>query len=214
MESFFVFLAGPLGPAEFPEGQIYALDERRGLFQRPAKDPIQLTSGPIEWSPPVFSKDGKKIFATRFDKEGRTGSSRPEIQSVSALSWRHLRRIGRLLQRRPVRGVCLLPRRHPVESKPGWKRPRSTDQSAFASAIPAWSPDGSQIVFEAPSPAGSACLDRSIHGWQSTAASSRGQRTGGRSELVARRAQDYLCHGRDLGAARATYVSSTSPVIR
>ncbi len=129
---FFVFLAGSLGH-DFPEGQIYALDERRGLFRHPAKEPIQLTSGPIEWSPPVFSKDGKKIFATGSTKEGRVGSPRPEIQSVSALPWRHFRRFDGILQRRPVRGVCYLPGWNFVESKPGWKRPRSTDQSAFSS---------------------------------------------------------------------------------
>ncbi len=61
---------GALGTDKYPEAQIYALDERRGLFRRPAKDPIQLTSGPIEWSPPVFSKDGKKIFATGSTKRG------------------------------------------------------------------------------------------------------------------------------------------------
>ena len=67
---FFVFLAGPLGPGTYPEAQIYALDERRGLFRRPANEPVQLTFGPIEWSPPVFSKDGKKIFATGSTRRG------------------------------------------------------------------------------------------------------------------------------------------------
>jgi Tol biopolymer transport system component len=51
---FFLFIAG---------AQIYALDERHGIFPT-AKDPIQLTSGPIEWSPPVSSKNGKQIFAS------------------------------------------------------------------------------------------------------------------------------------------------------
>jgi len=60
---FFLFLAGYFQPDHYPEAQIYALDERRGLFRPLSKDPIQLTSGPAAWSPRVFSKDGKKIFA-------------------------------------------------------------------------------------------------------------------------------------------------------
>lgn len=59
--SFFAFL-GP-GPAG-PNSQIYALDERRGIFRRGTHEPFQLTSGPIDWDVPIFSKDGKKIFAT------------------------------------------------------------------------------------------------------------------------------------------------------
>jgi eukaryotic-like serine/threonine-protein kinase len=44
--------------------QIYGLDERRGLLRRTANQPFQLTSGPISWGWAVFSKDGKKVFAT------------------------------------------------------------------------------------------------------------------------------------------------------
>ena len=43
---------------------------RRGLFHRTASEPVQLTSGPIEWGLPVFSKDGKKIFATGSTRRG------------------------------------------------------------------------------------------------------------------------------------------------
>jgi serine/threonine protein kinase/Tol biopolymer transport system component len=53
---FFLFLASP-GP------QMWALDERRGLFRHPSQQPIQLTSGPISWGAPLVSKDGKKIFS-------------------------------------------------------------------------------------------------------------------------------------------------------
>jgi eukaryotic-like serine/threonine-protein kinase len=67
---FFAFLVGPLGEQRAPSAQIYALDERRALFRRPPKDPIRLTSGPMEWSLPVFSNDGKKIFATGSTRRG------------------------------------------------------------------------------------------------------------------------------------------------
>ena len=63
---FFVFAAGPPGPIS----QLWAMDQRRGLFRRHSPEPVPLTSGPIEWSPPVFSKDGKKIFATGSTSRG------------------------------------------------------------------------------------------------------------------------------------------------
>lgn len=46
--------------------QIWALDERRGLFRREHPVPVQLTSGPIDWGRSgrlIPSKDRKKIFA-------------------------------------------------------------------------------------------------------------------------------------------------------
>jgi DNA-binding winged helix-turn-helix (wHTH) protein/Tol biopolymer transport system component len=61
---FFVFL---LQETFFTPGiagsQLWALDERRGLLRKAPTEPVQLTSGPIQWSTPIFSKDGKKIFA-------------------------------------------------------------------------------------------------------------------------------------------------------
>ena len=128
---FFAFLSGPPGP-EIPEAQIYALDERRGLFRQAAKDPIQLTSGPIRMESTGFQQGREENLRRRFDKEGRVGSFRSEIQPVSALSWRHLRRFNCLLQRRSVRSVYHLPGWHSLESEPGWKRPRPADQSPDA----------------------------------------------------------------------------------
>jgi DNA-binding winged helix-turn-helix (wHTH) protein len=60
---FYVFL---LYTANSPGAQIWALDERHGLFRRPHSLPVQLTSGPVQWRSPAFSVDGKKIFAEGF----------------------------------------------------------------------------------------------------------------------------------------------------
>jgi Tol biopolymer transport system component/DNA-binding winged helix-turn-helix (wHTH) protein len=46
-----------------PASQLWAIDERRGLFRRAPAEPVQLTSGPIRWNTPIPSKDGTKIFA-------------------------------------------------------------------------------------------------------------------------------------------------------
>jgi DNA-binding winged helix-turn-helix (wHTH) protein/Tol biopolymer transport system component len=63
---FFVFLLQeplPFFYPTIPAAQLWVLDERRGKFRRERAEPVQLTSGPIRWSVPIPSKDGKKIFA-------------------------------------------------------------------------------------------------------------------------------------------------------
>jgi Tol biopolymer transport system component len=81
---FYTFLSPP-GP------QIWAIDERPGLFRQSSAQPFQLTSGPISWASPTFSKDGKKIFATgwtiagqlvRFDARSR--QLQPFLSGISA----------------------------------------------------------------------------------------------------------------------------------
>jgi DNA-binding winged helix-turn-helix (wHTH) protein/Tol biopolymer transport system component len=87
------------------DGQIWALDERRGLFRRPPSEPIQMTQGPIRWGGPfpgkyfpgefwggpVPSKDASKIFAlglsprgelSRFDS--KTKQFQPFLGGISA----------------------------------------------------------------------------------------------------------------------------------
>src|SRR5258708_32184631 len=38
--------------------QFWALDDLHGIFHGPSCDPVQLTSGPMEWARPVPGKDG------------------------------------------------------------------------------------------------------------------------------------------------------------
>jgi eukaryotic-like serine/threonine-protein kinase len=63
---YFVFAAGPPGPIS----QLWAIDERRGLFRRHAAEPFPLTSGPIEWGVPEFSKNGNKILSSGATSRG------------------------------------------------------------------------------------------------------------------------------------------------
>ncbi len=153
---FFVFLAGPLGhgPGTYPEAQIYALDERRGFFRRTAQQPFQLTSGPIEWSPPVFSKDGKKIFATGSTHAGelmrldpKSNQFQPFLGGISA---------DLLAFSKDGQSVTY------VTFPDGilWRANRDGSDRIQLTSPPlrpigaVWSPDGTQLVFEAPSPQG------------------------------------------------------------
>jgi Tol biopolymer transport system component len=84
---FFVFASGQLWGSK---GQIWALDERRGLLRQPRTEPIQLTLGPTQWGKPIPSKDGKTIFAEGTSRHGElsrydAGSKqfRPFLKGVS-----------------------------------------------------------------------------------------------------------------------------------
>jgi serine/threonine protein kinase/Tol biopolymer transport system component len=61
---YFIFLADP-------GSQIWALDEKHRPFRKPSSQPVQLTSGPINWEIPVPSKDGKKIFSSGTTPRGQ-----------------------------------------------------------------------------------------------------------------------------------------------
>jgi len=151
---FFLFLAGYFQPDHYPEAQIYALDERRGLFRPLSKDPIQLTSGPVAWSPRVFSKDGKKIFATGSTKRGELvrfdttyGQFQPFLGGVSA---------DLIAFSKDGQSVAYIT--YPEgdlwrANRDGSDRVQLTSSPLHPRSV-SWSPDGAQLVFHALSPEG------------------------------------------------------------
>jgi serine/threonine protein kinase/Tol biopolymer transport system component len=151
---FFVFLGGPQGSDPL-SSQIYALDERRGIFRLPAKDPILLTSGPIGWSPPIFSKDGKKLFATGSTKRGelvrldpKSNQFQPFLGDISA---------DLVAFSKDGKSVAYVTFPEGVlwkANRDGSDRVQLTSPPLLPQTL-TWSPDNTQLAFDAPSSQGS-----------------------------------------------------------
>ena len=127
--------------------QIWALDERRSVFRRPRAEMVELTAGPIPWTMPVPSKDGKKIFAiggnarmelVRFDS--KLQRLEPYLGGIRA-QFVNFSRDGKSVAFVSVRDFSL------------WKANRDGSKPvqlcgpSMPAVQPRWSPDGSQILF-------------------------------------------------------------------
>jgi DNA-binding winged helix-turn-helix (wHTH) protein/Tol biopolymer transport system component len=134
------------------DGQIWALDERRGLIRHGSSVPTQLTSGPIRWSSPIPGRDGKTIFAVGANRRGelsridvKTGISQPFLGGISA----------EFVSFSPD-GKSLAYAAFPEGTL--WKTDRDGSnrmqltQPGDTVINPRWSPDSKEIVFETMSP--------------------------------------------------------------
>jgi DNA-binding winged helix-turn-helix (wHTH) protein/Tol biopolymer transport system component len=93
---FFLFVSGSIGSMNrFPDydrgGQLWAIDERRGMLRPPIAEPIQLTSGPMVWGPAVSARDGHTIFSRGMSRRGelvrydkRSNHFDPYLRGISA----------------------------------------------------------------------------------------------------------------------------------
>jgi serine/threonine protein kinase/Tol biopolymer transport system component len=137
-----------------PEDQIFALDEGHGLFQHSAKEPVQLTSGPVHWGSPVFSKDGKKIFATGSIKAGELD----RLDSKSNQFQPFLGGISANIVAFSKDGQSVAYISYPDDIL--WKANKDGSERIQLSSPPlkpsslSWSPDSNKIVFMASSPQG------------------------------------------------------------
>ena len=142
--SFFVFLS---------EDQIWALDERSGLFRRPSPQPVRVVGGPIRWGSPIPSRDGSRIFA-----EGTI--LRGELSRYESKTKRFLPFLGGISAQEVVfsnDGKSVVYVSYPEDTL--WKANRDgsdpvqlTDPPMRA-FMPRWSPDGTEILFTGYSPA-------------------------------------------------------------
>ena len=141
---FFLFLSND--PAS-DKGQIWALDERRGLLRRPPTEPIQLTTGPIVWGSPIPGKDGKKIFSAGFTLRGeltrydpQTKNFQPFLGGISA-EYVSFSRDGRYV------AYVSFPEGILWRANADGSNPVQLTDPPIYALNPCWSPDGTQIAF-------------------------------------------------------------------
>jgi serine/threonine protein kinase/Tol biopolymer transport system component len=129
------------------QSDIWALPEHKSLFQRRDTAPVQLTTGPLNFSPPAPSPDGKKLFTLGLQARGELlrfdSRSKQFVSFLSGIS------AGELDFSRDGKWVTYVS----YPDRALWRcRIDGTDRLQLTRApslamIPRWSPDGSQILY-------------------------------------------------------------------
>jgi len=128
-------------------GNIWALAEKGNLFGKANGQPLQLTSGPMTFSSPVPSKDGKKLFVvgalargelTRY--EAKSAEFVPFLSGISADSV-SFSKDGQWV------AYVSYPEGTLWKSKADGSQRIQLTYPPLIAVLPSWSPDGQQIVF-------------------------------------------------------------------
>ncbi len=135
---YFVFQSG---------GSIWALTEKRAWFGKPSDQPVQLTSGPMNFFLPLPSKDGKKLFVVgslargelnRYD--AKSAEFVPFLSGISADSV-SFSKDGQWVAYSSYPDTTLW------RSKLDGSQRMQLTYPPLNALLPQWSPDGRQIIF-------------------------------------------------------------------
>ena len=128
------------------KGNIWALAEGK-LLRKPSAQPVQLTSGPMRFSSPLPSKDGKKLFVVGYLARGelvrydeKSGEFLPFLSGISADSV-SFSKDGKWVAYVAYPEGTLWRRKND-----GSDRIQLSSPPGYA-MLPRWSPDGRQIAF-------------------------------------------------------------------
>jgi Tol biopolymer transport system component len=131
---------------------LWAIREKRSLFQKASHEPVQLTTGPINLGRPVPSKDGKKLFAigglprgqlVRYDSKSQ--EFLPYLSGISAEGV-DFSRDGAWV------AYVAFPEGTLWRSKLDGSERLQLSFPPIQVGLPRWSPDGKRIVFMAKTP--------------------------------------------------------------
>lgn len=131
------------------KGNIWVSTEKGSLFGKADSQPVQLTSGPMTFSTPVPSKDGKKLFVvgalahgelTRYDV--KSAAFIPFLSGISADSV-SFSKDGQWV------AYVSFPEGTLWRSKSDGSQRIQLSYPPLTAVLPSWSPDGQQIVFYA-----------------------------------------------------------------
>jgi len=129
------------------QNNVWSIEEKGGLFRKPNRTPIQLTSGPMSFRSPISSKDGKKLFVvgvlvkgelTRYDT--KTGQFAPFLSGVSATDVAFSRDGQWVVYVSFPDGILW-------KSKADGTQKTQLTFGTSRPMLPRWSPDGKQILF-------------------------------------------------------------------
>jgi len=129
------------------QGNIWELAEKANLFGKASSQPVQLTSGPMTFSWPVPSKNGKKLFVVgtlargelaRYD--AKSAGFVPFLSGISADSV-SFSKDGQWL------AYVSFPEGTLWKSKSDGSQRIQLTYPPLTAVLPSWSPDGQQLVF-------------------------------------------------------------------
>jgi serine/threonine protein kinase/Tol biopolymer transport system component len=131
------------------QGNIWARAEKGNLFGKANSDPVQLTSGPMSFSSPLLSKDGKKLFVVGALARGEL--ARYDIKSTQFVSFLSGISADSVSFSRDGQWVTYVsfPEGTLWRSKSDGSQRIQLTYPPLSVRLASWSPDGQQIVFYA-----------------------------------------------------------------